>query len=63
MTKRFNAKVTVADIMIMPGGEALISRKHRGFKTYYPKAASAKRLKNILVQCPQVFDGKYLFRK
>ena len=29
-------KVCVAEIMIMPGGEALINREGRGFKTYYP---------------------------
>ncbi len=56
-------KVGVAEIMIMPGGEVLISRVHRGFKTYYPTSASTKRLDDILVHCFQGMNDRYLFRK
>lgn len=55
-------KVCVAEIMIMPGGEALINRVHRGWKTYYPTPASARRLDNILAQCPIMMNDRFLYR-
>lgn len=55
---------TAAEILEQPGNIYLISRRNRrGFKAYYPKPLSLRRLKNLLYQSgTRMMNGRIFYR-
>jgi len=52
---------TKAEI-IEQSGAYLIARKHRGFKTYFPKPNSLRRLREVLASQPRMMNGRIFYR-
>ena len=53
---------TKAEIIEQVDNAYLITRKHRGFKTYFPKSISMHRLKNVLAGHPRMMNGRIFYR-
>jgi len=55
--------LTKAEIIKQDNGQTyLISRKHRGFKTYHPRPNSLERIKRVLRFQPQMLNGHIYYR-